>query len=221
MYKLLPSILSANFANLENDLMCITNAGVTEVHIDVMDGTFVPSISLGFPVITSMRKVSNLFFDVHLMVDEPVRYIEEVVKSGADRIGIHVESSKHLHRTIQLIRSYGKEVCVVLNPATPLSVLEYILNEVDVVLLMTVNPGFGGQDYIPNMTQKIKDLKNMISERNISVQIAVDGGVKLNNIQEMAVAGAELFVAGSSIFNGNTIESIQQFQSLLSGLSMR
>jgi len=215
MIQVLPSVLSADFANLEKELTCIKKAGIERVHIDVMDGTFVPSISLGFPVISSMRKVSDLFFDVHLMLSEPERYIEEAAKAGADCIGVHVEACTHLHRTIQHIRALQKQVCVVLNPATPLNTLDYVLEDVDTVLLMTVNPGFGGQSYIPYMTQKIRDLKTILDKRNLSVSIEVDGGIKLSNVREVLDAGANMLVAGSSIFNGNTEQSINQFKNII------
>ena len=203
MLKLLPSVLSADFANLERDLACIKEAGITQVHVDVMDGNFVPSISLGFPVIRSMRKVSDLFFDVHLMVEEPGRYLEETKAAGADRIGVHAEACRHLHRTLQQIRALGCETCVVLNPATPLTALDYVLEDVDVVLLMTVNPGFGGQAYIPAMTEKIRQLRRMIDERGLDVKIEIDGGVKLSNAKELIEAGAEYLVAGPAYLTGS------------------
>lgn len=215
MIQVLPSVLSADFANLEKELSDVKKAGIEKIHIDIMDGTFVPSISLGFPVVSSMRRVSDLFFDVHLMVNEPERYIEAVAKVGADCIGIHVEACTHLHRTIQQIRALNKQVCVILNPATPLCTLDYILEDIDVVLLMTVNPGFGGQTYIPAMTQKIRDLKAMIDRRNLSVSIEVDGGIKLDNAREIIDAGADMLVAGSSIFNGHVFESINEFQNII------
>lgn len=217
MLKLLPSVLSADFANLERDLTCIEKAGVTQVHIDVMDGTFVPSISLGFPVIRSMRKVSDLFFDVHLMVEEPGRYLEETKAAGADRIGVHAEACRHLHRTLQQIKALGCETCVVLNPATPLNVLDYVLEDVDVVLLMTVNPGFGGQAYIPAMTEKIRQLRRLIDERGLDVKIEIDGGVKLSNVRELIEAGAQYLVAGSSVFNGEPEKAIADFKDIFAG----
>lgn len=216
MLTLLPSVLSADFANLGRDLDCIKKAGVTQVHVDVMDGNFVPSISLGFPVLRSMRKVSDLFFDVHLMVEEPGRYLEEVKAAGADRIGVHAEACRHLHRTLQQIRNLDCEVCVVLNPATPLSALDYVLEDVDVVLLMTVNPGFGGQAYIPAMTEKIRSLRRMIDERGMDVKIELDGGVKLSNVRELIEAGADYLVAGSSVFNGHPQEAIAAFHDIFS-----
>ncbi len=214
MLKLLPSVLSADFANLERDLACIKEAGVTQVHVDVMDGNFVPSISLGFPVIRSMRKVSDLFFDVHLMVEEPGRYLEETRAAGADRIGVHAEACCHLHRTLQQIKALGCESCVVLNPATPLNVLDYVLEDVDVVLLMTVNPGFGGQAYIPAMTEKIRQLRRLIDARGLDVKIEIDGGVKLSNVKELIEAGAEYLVAGSSVFNGDPQKAIAEFKDI-------
>ena len=217
MLKLLPSVLSADFANLERELACIKEAGVTQVHVDVMDGNFVPSISLGFPVIRSMRKVSDLFFDVHLMVEEPGRYLEETKAAGADRIGVHAEACRHLHRTLQQIRALGCETCVVLNPATPLTALDYVLEDVDVVLLMTVNPGFGGQAYIPAMTEKIRQLCRMINERGLDVKIEIDGGVKLSNAKELIEAGAEYLVAGSSVFNGEPEKAIAGFKDIFAG----
>ena len=217
MLKLLPSVLSADFANLERDLTCMKKAGVTQVHVDVMDGTFVPSISLGFPVIRSMRKVSDLLFDVHLMVEEPGRYLEETKAAGADRIGVHAEACRHLHRTLQQIKTLGCEACVVLNPATPLNVLDYVLEDVDVVLLMTVNPGFGGQAYIPAMTEKIRQLRRLIDERGLDVKIEIDGGVKLSNVRELIEAGAEYLVAGSSVFNGEPEKAIADFKAVFAG----
>ena len=220
MLKLLPSVLSADFANLERDLACIKEAGITQVHVDVMDGNFVPSISLGFPVIRSMRKVSDLFFDVHLMVEEPGRYLEETKAAGADRIGVHAEACRHLHRTLQQIRALGCETCVVLNPATPLTALDYVLEDVDVVLLMTVNPGFGGQAYIPAMTEKIRQLRRMIDERGLDVKIEIDGGVKLSNAKELIEAGAEYLVAGSSVFNGEPEKAIAGFKDIFAGFEV-
>ena len=217
MLKLLPSVLSADFANLGRDLACIKEAGITQVHVDVMDGNFVPSISLGFPVICSMRKVSDLFFDVHLMVEEPGRYLEETKAAGADRIGVHAEACRHLHRTLQQIRALGCETCVVLNPATPLTALDYVLEDVDVVLLMTVNPGFGGQAYIPAMTEKIRQLCRMIDERGLDVKIELDGGVKLSNAKELIEAGADYLVAGSSVFSGEPEKAIAGFKDIFAG----
>lgn len=211
MITLLPSVLSADFANLGNELDTLKKSGVTEVHVDVMDGMFVPSISFGMPVIASMRKVSDLTFDVHMMVEEPGRYIDDMVKVGADAIGVHAEACKHLDRTIMQIRDAGKKAYVVLNPATPLSVLDYVLDKIDYVLLMTVNPGFGGQSYIPQMTEKIRDLRRKIDARGLDVEIQVDGGIKLNNVETVIDAGASRIVAGSSVFGDHTEEQIAAF----------
>ena len=212
MIKLAPSILSADFANLEKELKLVEESGVDMIHIDVMDGRFVPSISLGMPVISSIRKISSLCFDVHLMVEEPERYIDEIAMSGADIIGIHAEACRHLHRTIMQIKEAGKQACVVLNPATPLNCLEHVLEDVDTVLLMTVNPGFGGQIYIPGMTKKICMLKDILRERNLNVHIQVDGGIKTDNVRTVIEAGADRIVGGSSVFGKNTKGQIEEFQ---------
>ena len=212
---ILPSVLSADFANLERDLKIVKEAGLKKIHVDIMDGMFVPSISLGFPVIASMRKVTDLYFDVHMMVQDPGRYVEEVAKAGADSIGVHVEACPHLHRTVHQIRETGKDCCVVLNPATNLNTLEYVLGDVNTVLLMTVNPGFGGQKYIPAMTEKIRDLKEMIDKKNPACHIMVDGGIKVSNCLEVADAGADLLVAGSAVFSGDIAANIKAFKKML------
>ena len=212
---ILPSVLSADFANLERDLKIVKEAGLKKVHVDIMDGMFVPSISLGFPVIASMRKVTDLYFDVHMMVQDPGRYVEEVAKAGADSIGVHVEACPHLHRTVHQIRETGKDCCVVLNPATNLNTLEYVLGDVNTVLLMTVNPGFGGQKYISAMTQKIRDLKEMIDKKNPACHIMVDGGIKVSNCLEVADAGADQLVAGSAVFSGDIAANIKAFKKML------
>ena len=211
MIQLLPSILSADFSRLGEELQTIEKAGVKTVHIDVMDGIFVPSISLGLPVIHSIRKKSDLCFDVHLMIEEPGRYIKEFAEAGADVIGIHAEACRHLHRTVWQVKDLGKKVCVVLNPSTPLTALDYVLNDIDNVLLMTVNPGFGGQTYIPEMTRKIQELSNMAKNRGCKINIAVDGGIKLNNVREVIEAGASWIVGGSSVFGKDTVHNIQEF----------
>ena len=217
MYQLCPSILSADFNRLGEQIKTLEKAGIQWLHIDVMDGDFVPSISFGMPVIKSIRKESGLYFDVHLMVEEPGRYLEETKAAGADRIGVHAEACRHLHRTLQQIKTLGCEACVVLNPATPLNVLDYVLEDVDVVLLMTVNPGFGGQAYIPAMTEKIRQLRRLIDERGLDVKIEIDGGVKLSNVRELIEAGAEYLVAGSSVFNGEPEKAIADFKAVFAG----
>lgn len=209
--KLAPSILSADFSKLGDEVKEIDVAGADYIHIDVMDGIFVPSISFGLPVISSIRKVTDKPFDVHLMIEEPVRYIKEFSKAGADIITVHCEACKHLNRTVQTIKEEGLKAGVVLNPSTPLSELEYILEYVDMVLLMSVNPGFGGQKYIDNVTGKIKSLRKMVDERNLNVEIEVDGGITLSNAKEVIEAGADVLVAGSAVFNGDKEKNIKEF----------
>ena len=211
MLKLAPSILAADFSRLGDDIKAVADAGAHYIHIDVMDGAFVPSISFGMPVIESIRKVTNTEFDVHLMVQEPVRYIADFVNAGADMITVHAEACTHLDSTLMKIKSYGKKAGVVLNPATPLTALEYVLDKVDMVLLMTVNPGFGGQKYIPQMTRKVTKLRRMIDDRRLNVDIEVDGGIALDNVREVMEAGANVFVAGSSVFRGNAAENVKAF----------
>lgn len=214
MLKLAPSILSADFSRLGEELHTIEQAGAHLVHIDVMDGMFVPSISYGMPVIRSIRPVTSLPFDVHLMVEEPSRYIEEFVACGADSITVHAEACKHLHRTVQQIKSCGVKAAVSLNPATPLSALDYVLEDLDMVLLMTVNPGFGGQTYIEGMTEKIRALRGLADQKNPSLDIQVDGGIKLSNVKTVLDAGANVIVAGSSVFGKETAANTKRFLEL-------
>lgn len=208
-YILSPSILSADFANLGADVKKAADAGAQWVHIDVMDGMFVPNISLGFPVIKSLRQISDKFFDVHLMIEEPGRYIDEFAEAGADMITIHPESAKHLHRAVQQVKAKGLKVGVSLNPATPLSILDHILEELDMVLIMTVNPGYGGQAYIPAMDQKIRDLRKRITDRGLEIDIEVDGGISAENIAHVKECGANVFVAGSAVFNGDITANVK------------
>ena len=211
MNKLAPSILSADFAALGEDVKKAERAGAQYLHIDVMDGAFVPSLSLGFPIIQSIRKLTDLVFDVHLMICDPDRYIGEFVAAGADIVTVHAEACPHLNRTIASIKEQGAKAGVVLNPATPLTALEYILEDLDMVLLMTVNPGFGGQKYIESCTRKIRELRGWITERGLNIDIEVDGGIKLDNVGKVLDAGANVIVAGSAVFGGDVEQNVKDF----------
>lgn len=215
MNCLSPSILSADFSRLGEQIKELDEAGAQYVHIDVMDGMFVPSISFGMPVIKSIRACSDRIFDVHLMIEEPGRYIGDFADAGADLITIHAESCKHLDRTIESIKERGLLAGVALNPGTPLSTIEYVLPKVDMVLIMTVNPGFGGQKLIPYTVQKVRDIKKMIDAKGLKTDIEVDGGINLENVAEVMDAGANIIVAGSAVFSGDVTENTQSFLNIL------
>jgi len=199
MIKIAPSILSADFARLGEEVRAIANADY--VHVDVMDGHFVPNLTIGPSVVAALRKVTDQPLDVHLMIENPDRYIPAFAEAGADILTVHQEAVYHLHRTVQLIKNCGKKAGVSLNPATPVSALEVILDELDLVLVMSVNPGFGGQSFIPSALTKIDALRREIDRRGLAVELEVDGGVKIDNIGLIARAGADVFVAGSAVFN--------------------
>ncbi len=205
MVKLAPSILSADFADLLKDIKVVENAGAEWLHIDIMDGHFVPNISFGPMVMKAIQGKVNMVFDVHLMIENPDQYIKEFVDAGADIITVHQEACPHLHRTIQLIKSYGVKAGVSLNPGTSLSTVEEVLPELDMVLIMSVNPGFGGQSFIETSLDKIKRLNEMIVSRNLTMDIQVDGGVKLDNVKSVLDAGATSIVAGSAVFKADDV----------------
>lgn len=210
MIQIAPSILAANFSKLADEVKEVEEAGAKLIHIDVMDGHFVPNITMGPIVVEALRPVTNLPLDVHLMIENPDQYIEAFAKAGANYITVHVEACRHLHRTIQLIRSFGVKPGVVLNPHTPIDSIKHILEDVDLVLLMTVNPGFGGQKFIHSVVEKIAELSSVIKEKNLQVEIEIDGGINADTIVPCAQAGATIFVAGSAIYGkDNRKEALQ------------
>ena len=216
MKKLAPSILSADFSRLGDEIRAVEEAGADYIHVDVMDGHFVPNITIGPVVVEAIKNVTNLPLDVHLMINNPDQYIKDFIKAGSNILSVHSETCPHLQRTINHIRELGIKPAAVLNPSTSLSTLEYILEEVDMVLLMTVNPGFGGQAFIPSMIPKIKKLRGLIDEKHLPVELEVDGGINLDNISKVVNAGADVIVAGSAIFKSKDCkETVRQMKKKL------
>lgn len=216
-YDLSPSILSADFGTLRDDLRVLEEAGTNYLHFDMMDGDFVPNISFGMPVIQSVRKDNHCFFDVHMMVSEPGRYIDAVADAGADGITVHQEACTHLDRTLQQIRERGLKAGVALNPSTPISTLDCVLPMLDLVLIMSVNPGFGGQKLIPYTIEKIRALRLRADALGLALNIGIDGGVTLDNVQEIKDAGANFFIAGSAVFKPRErmAENVKAFNAIL------
>ena len=200
MLELSPSLLSADFTDLKSEIEVLDKNGVKYLHLDVMDGMFVPNISFGPMIIKQLRPLTNMIFDVHLMIEDPDRYVQNFKDAGADILTVHYEACKHLHRTVSYIKSLGMKAGVSLNPATNIEFLDYVLEDLDLVLIMSVNPGFGGQSFIPSAIDKIKKIKAKIRERNLNVIVEVDGGVKTTNVKDVIEAGADLIVSGSDVF---------------------
>ncbi len=208
MIKIAPSLLASDFSRLGEEIKRVEAAGADLIHIDVMDGHFVPNITMGPPVIKCLRKITDLPFDVHLMIEKADKYINEFIDAGADIITVHAEDCVHLNRTLQSIKLRGKKAAVALNPATSLSTLDWVLEEVDMVLLMTVNPGFGGQSYIESVTEKVRQLRARFDERGLKTDIQVDGGIDLTNVYRVTEAGANVLVAGTTVFKAPDMTGI-------------
>jgi len=202
MFEIAPSILSADFTRLRDEIAAVSSGGAKVLHVDVMDGHFVPNITIGLPVVKSLRKATDMTIDTHLMIDEPGRWAVEFVEAGADMVSVHIEADAHLQRTLTAIRGAGAKAGIAINPATPIETLTEALPYADFVLLMSVNPGFGGQKFIPTMLDKLRRLAEMIGSRGLSTQIEIDGGIGEENIGEIAAAGANIIVAGSAVFSG-------------------
>lgn len=207
MAQVSPSILSADFGRLKEEILKLEKGGADYIHLDVMDGIYVPNITFGPPVIKNLRGITDIPFDVHLMIDKPERYIKDFADAGADIITVHQEATIHLHRTIEEIKSFGLKAGVALNPATSLDSIEYVLDYIDMVLIMTVNPGFGGQKFIGSMERKIKKMRDIIDNRSLDILIETDGGIKLDNAKEIIDYGVDIIVVGSGIFEADDVSA--------------